>query len=102
MKLSPVHADAISGSLYFMGKISQHRIVFQQMRQRFRVGDIVNRHELDIFIAQSAPEDIPANSTETIDAYSHCHLNEASSYRCVDDHTRQPRQLSCMDITEGG
>ena len=53
---------------------TQHRIVFEQVAQRFRVGKIVHSHEFHVIPMQAGAHDIAADATETINAYFDCHF----------------------------
>ena len=53
---------------------AQHGVIFQKVRQRLGVGDIVHCHEIDVGIVQTRADNIAADASETIDSdfYSHC------------------------------
>jgi hypothetical protein len=55
------------------GQGTQHGVVFQKVRQRLGVRQIVHRYEFDIIPAESRPDHIAANTAEPINAnlYSH-------------------------------
>ena len=65
--------NGIALRLYRFAQRSQNRIVFQQMRQRFGIGQIVGRDELDIRIVQRGPQHISANAPEPVDANFYRH-----------------------------
>jgi hypothetical protein len=44
------------------------------MRQRLRIGNIVHRHEFDIFAVETSADHIPANTAEAINANFDCHF----------------------------
>ena len=54
-------------------KLAVHRIVLQQMGQRPGIGQIVDRHELQLGIAEGGPEDIAPDPAEAVysDTYRH-------------------------------
>ena len=61
-----------------------YRIILQQVRQGGIVGEIVDRHHLDIRkgrIPAEGPEDVPADTAETVDSYFHCHIRLLLMFR---------------------
>ena len=54
-------------------KIPQDRIIFQKMRERFRIGNVIDGDEFDILITERGAENISADATEAIDANLYCH-----------------------------
>ena len=51
----------------------QHGIVLHQMRQSLGVGQIVDRDEFDVRLADASPNHVPADTAEAVDAHFHCH-----------------------------
>ena len=45
-----------------------HRIVLEQVRQGFRVGQIVDRDEVEFFILERMPENQPSDSTKAVNS----------------------------------
>jgi hypothetical protein len=45
------------------------------MGQCFRVGDVIDRDDIDVRVAHGCPENVAADSAESIDAYSNCHFD---------------------------
>jgi hypothetical protein len=43
------------------------------MRQRLRVGNIVYRNELNVFVIQRGAHDVPADAAEAVDTYLNGH-----------------------------
>ena len=62
-------------------KVAQHRVIFQQVGQRFRIGQIVDRDEVQVGIFQRSAQDIAADSSEAIDAYFDCHVSSVRFMR---------------------
>jgi hypothetical protein len=50
------------------------------MSQRLRIGNIVHRHDVDIFAVQTGANHIPANAAEAINANFNCHF-----FSCLDE-----------------
>jgi hypothetical protein len=57
-----------------MGKIAQNRIVLKQVRESFRIGQIVNRYELQIRIIKSRTKNVTSDTPESIDADFYRHF----------------------------
>ncbi len=64
----PFHRDAVVGMGDVMGKIAQHGIVLQQMRERFSVRNVVHGDELDILVVERRAHDVASDAAEAIDA----------------------------------
>src|SRR5262249_16241129 len=62
-----VHRNGVIGMRDLERQIAQDRVVFQQVRQRLGVGDVVYRDELDVLIVYRRPDDVPADASESID-----------------------------------
>src|SRR5207302_5505456 len=73
--------DSMIGSLDIVMQITQHRIVFQKMRQRLRVGNIVDRDEVDVLVAQRGAKDVAADAAKSVDTHfrSEEHTSELQS-----------------------
>jgi hypothetical protein len=56
-----------------MMKVPQHRIVFKQVRQRLRVGYIINCDKVYVLVAERCAKNVSANPTEPVDANLHRH-----------------------------
>ena len=54
-------------------QVAQDRVVFQQVRERCRAGQIVDGDEVDVLVAQRRAHDVAADSTEPVDTYTYCH-----------------------------
>src|SRR5215467_3657062 len=71
--LLAIDHDAFFGRLHVRFQIPQHRVVLQKMRKSFRVGDVVDGYDFDIFIADGSAVKIPANAAKAVNAYFYCH-----------------------------
>ncbi len=74
--LQPLTAngDGVRFGLDLFRQTAQNRIVFHQMGQGLRVGQIIDRHELDILPMKARPDYVPADAAKAVDGnfYRHC------------------------------
>ena len=56
-----------------VGQVTQNGIIFEQVSQRCRAGQVVHRYKFDARIAERGPEHVAADAAKAIDAnlYSH-------------------------------
>src|SRR5262249_58227784 len=54
-------------------QIAEHRIVFEQMRECLRAGEIVDRDEVDLPVAERSAHDVAPDATESVDSYPDRH-----------------------------
>src|SRR5882672_2508185 len=87
MKFPSLNRNPIAGGLDIMAEIPQHRIVFQKVRQRFSISNVVDRHKIDVFVAERRAKDIASDSTKTVDAHFDCHAYQTSSLFSRRSHT---------------
>ena len=73
-QLFAVNADALPARPDVMLEVAENGIVFQQMRERGRAGEIVHGDIFNARIAQRRAEQIAANAAKTINANFDCHL----------------------------
>ena len=50
---------------------AEQGVVFQQVRQRFAVGQVVNRHDLDLFIIQGGAENVAPDAAKAVNTDLH-------------------------------
>ena len=55
------------------GEVAEHRVVLQQVRERRGVGDVVDRDEVDVLVAERGAHDVAADPSEPVDAYPDGH-----------------------------
>ena len=60
--------DGVAGGRDFLVEVAQDRVVFQEVREGLGVGQIVDRDEVQLCIAQGGPENVPADPSKPIDA----------------------------------
>src|SRR5258708_23173989 len=63
-----------------MMKVPQHGIVFQQVRQRLRVGYVINCDEVYVLVAERRAKNVSANPAEPVDANPHRHALSPSRF----------------------
>jgi hypothetical protein len=54
-------------------------IVFQEVRQRLRIGKIIDRHKFQLFPIQTSSKGIPTNSSKSVYPDPHCHRHSLLS-----------------------
>ena len=64
-------------------EVAQNRVVLQQMREGRGVGQVVDRHEIDVLVAERGSHDIPADPAEPVDADPHGHRSPPDSSRMI-------------------
>ena len=60
-------------ALILFGRLPRIGIVLQQMRQRLRIGKIVDRHEFQIRVIERGAQNVAADASEAVDANFDCH-----------------------------
>ena len=68
-----VDDDAVGPALDRGGEVAEHRVVLQEMRQRLRVGQVVDGHEVDLVVGQRRAHDVAPDAPESVDPYSNRH-----------------------------
>src|SRR5438552_2071688 len=64
---APFDDEAVLLGADLLAKGPVHGIVLQQVRERLRVRDVVDRHELERLVAQAGAQNVPADASETVD-----------------------------------
>ena len=84
------------------GQVAEDRVVFQQVRERGRVRDVVHGHELELLVVQRGPKDVAPDAAEAIDTHAdrHCASLSSSGWTGSEEsqsiqrpRARQPRRL---------
>ena len=72
-----VHDERVALRFDGAGKAPVHRVVFQEVRQRLRVGDVVDADEFDVGLLGRGgrAHHVAADASEPIDPYPHCHVS---------------------------
>ena len=71
--LSVANTDGVFTRMYLFFKIAKNRVIFQQMRQRLRIREIVDRNKFNIRIVERRPDYVSSNTSEPIDTDFNCH-----------------------------
>ena len=78
-----VHGDGIVGVRHLVGQVAEDGIVFQQIREGLRVGDVVDRDDFDRRIAQRGAHDIPSDAAKSVDSYFDWHASSEMDLKAV-------------------
>src|SRR5271168_2737900 len=70
-----VNGDGVVRVGNFMGEIAEDRIVFQEMCERLRIGDVIYRHNLDCRVAERGAKYIAANAAKPVDTHFDGHAS---------------------------
>ena len=63
-----VDDDRVVGRLNLALEAAEDGVVLEQVGQGLGVGDVVDRHELELGVARGGPEHVAADASETVDA----------------------------------
>jgi hypothetical protein len=56
-----------------VGKVTEDRVIFEQMGECCRAGQVIDRDKFNFRIAERGPEDVAAYTAKAIDANLYCH-----------------------------
>ncbi len=70
---SRADADAVLGGGDLLFEVAEHGVVLQEVRQRLRVRDVVDGHEVDVLVAEAGAQDVAADAPEAVDSNFDCH-----------------------------
>ena len=68
LELVAVDRDAVVLGLDVRVQVAEHRVVLQQVRERVRARQIVDRDEVDVLVAERRAHDVAADAAEPVDA----------------------------------
>jgi hypothetical protein len=68
LELVAVHADAIRGGADIGLQVAENRVVLEQMGECRRIGEVVDRDDVDIVMRHRRAQNVATDSTETVDA----------------------------------
>jgi hypothetical protein len=71
-----------------MVQITQHRIILQQVRQRFGISYVIDCDEVDVLVAERRTEDVSADATKPINANFHRHALSPCRFRFLSNGLR--------------
>src|ERR1700687_4509273 len=70
-----VDGNAVGSGGDGVGQIAENRVVFQQVSQRLGIGQIVDRHELDVLVLERGAQDVAADAAKSINPYFYSHVS---------------------------
>ncbi len=73
LKVVAIDRNAVGGRRDAGVKVSEHRVVLQQVSQGCGIGEIVHRHEIDVLVAERGAHDVAPDSPESVDADANGH-----------------------------
>src|SRR5689334_10828643 len=65
--------DAVLTGRNIFRKISEHRVVLEQMRQCFGVGKVIYGYKLDLGMVQCGTHNVASDAAKPINSYLDCH-----------------------------
>src|SRR6185437_1822160 len=74
-----VHGDRVFPVRHLIRQIAENRIVFEQVRERLRIRNIVHGDDFNRGITQRRAENIAADASKTVDSYLDWHSSSAKS-----------------------
>ena len=75
--------DGVIGMGDLVGQIAEDGVVFQKVRESFRVGDVIDGDELDVLIVERSAHNVATDAAEAVDA----NLNGHSSSDGVSENS---------------
>ena len=76
----PVHGDGVVTGGDVVRQIAENGIVFQQMRERLGIGDVVHRDDLNRGIAERRAINIAADPAEPVDTHFYWHASSGRAF----------------------
>ena len=83
LELVAVDRDAVALRLDSRVQVAEHRVVLQQVRERVRARQVVDRDEVDILVAERRPHDVAADPAEPVDPDPHSHPSPPVGKRSI-------------------
>src|SRR5262249_42108464 len=65
--------DLVVPGRHLVRQVAEDRVVLQEVGQGPRVGDVVDRHEVEVLVVERGAQDVASDAPETIDADTDCH-----------------------------
>ena len=72
-KLLAVDGDEVVPRDDGVGQVTQDGVILEQMGQRCRAGQVIDRYKFNFRIAERGPEHVAADTAKAIDANLYCH-----------------------------
>ena len=88
LELVAVDRNAVAFGFDARFQVAEHRIVFEQVGERLRARQIVDRDEVDVLVAERRPHDVAPDSTESIDADPDSHRSPPDIFQSRCPRTR--------------
>ena len=76
-----VDDDGVFGGGDFVFEVAEDGVVLEQVGEGGRGGEVVDRDELDVRVAEGRAKDVAADAAEAVNSYFHCHALRISSIR---------------------
>ena len=74
LDLLAVDCDEIVAGGDFVLQVAQDRVVFEQVSQRRRAGQVVDGDKIDVFVAKRGAQNIASNAAEAVNTNLYCHV----------------------------
>jgi hypothetical protein len=68
LEVVPVDGNPVLAGFDLGVQVPEDRVVLQQVRERGRAREVVDRHEVDVLVTQRRAHDVAADTPESIDA----------------------------------
>ena len=96
LEVARAHPQPAAFDRHLVGQVAEHRVVLEQVGQRLRIRDVVDRDELDILLAalQGGPHDVAADPSEPVDPHLDGHCSCPPRGACS-------RRFCCFDECDG-
>ena len=75
LELIAADLDRVAGRAHRHRQVAEHRVVLQQVRQRRRVGDVVDGDDVDVVMRERRAQDVAADPSEPVDANPNGHMS---------------------------
>ena len=94
--LAAVHEDGLALDRDFGAQGAVHGIVLEQVGQRLGIGEVIDRHDLDVLGRQRGPEKDTTDPPEPVDSHSHCHVRSSLSISVSVNYTSNDQYFRCF------
>ena len=71
--LAAINADAVALDFNIIAQIAKDGVILEQVRQGTRIGEIVDRHELQIVVLKRGTQNIASDAAKTVYSNFNCH-----------------------------
>src|ERR1700688_1584977 len=70
-----IDRNAVGPGSNFVGKVAENGIVLQQMGESLRIGEVVDGHEIQVFVCECGAKNVASDASKTINANFYCHCS---------------------------